>query len=79
MRPMRHTPFLSDLIQLQADWQRTYAALAVPRPVHTTALRRRLHSLSAQLLFHPYWSSSDRLPGARVELRRQARALVRVP
>ncbi|MEU9168598.1 hypothetical protein AB0D34_12510 [Streptomyces sp. NPDC048420] len=73
---MEHT-FPSDLIQLQADWQRTYAALAVPRPVHTTALRRRLHTLSGQLLLHPYWSSPGRLPGARVELRREARALER--
>ncbi|OXY87467.1 hypothetical protein BEK98_43855 [Streptomyces diastatochromogenes] len=39
---MEHAPFPRDLIELQADWQRTYAALAVPRPVHTTALRRRL-------------------------------------
>lgn len=75
---MEHT-FPSDLIQLQADWQRTYAALAVPRPARTTTLRRRLHSLSGQLLLHPYWSSPDRLPGARVELRRQARTLVRLP
>jgi hypothetical protein len=70
---MEHAPFPSDLIKLQADWQRTYAALAVPRPVHTTALRRRLQTLSGQLLWHPYWS----VPGtsaARVELRRQARA-----
>lgn len=79
MVAMEQAPFPSDLIQLQADWQRTYAALAVPRPVHTTALRRRLHSLSGQLLFHPYWSSPGRLPGARVELRRHARALGRLP
>lgn len=76
---MEETPFPADLVRLQADWQRTYAALAAPRPVDNTALRRRLHTLSGQLLFHPYWSSSDRLPGARVELRRQARALVRLP
>ena len=76
---MEHTPLPPDLIELQADWQRTYAALAVPRPVHATALRRRLHALSGQLLFHPYWSSPRRLPGARVELQRQARALGRLP
>ncbi|WSX64569.1 hypothetical protein OG504_00665 [Streptomyces sp. NBC_00986] len=56
------------MIALQADWQRTYAALAVPPPVHATALRRRLYALSGQLLCHPYWSSPPRLPGARVEL-----------
>lgn len=76
---MEHVPLPPDLIELQADWQRTYAALAVPRPVHVTTLRRRLHVLSGQLLFHPYWSSPRRLPGARVELRRQARALGRLP
>ncbi|MGW3200148.1 hypothetical protein ACWDBD_37390 [Streptomyces sp. NPDC001118] len=71
---MEHTPFPRDLIELQADWQRTYAALAVPHPVHTTALRRRLQTLSTQLQFHPYWSSPW-APAARVELRRQAHAL----
>ncbi|MFD4557543.1 hypothetical protein ACFWP5_25020 [Streptomyces sp. NPDC058469] len=76
---MEHAPLPPDLIELQAHWQRTYAALAVPRPAHATELRRRLHALSGQLLFHPYWSSPRRLPGARVELRRQARALGRLP
>ncbi|WP_405848514.1 hypothetical protein [Streptomyces sp. NBC_01518] len=76
---MEHASLPPDLIELQADWQRTYAALAVPTPVHATALRRRLYALSGRLLFHPYWSSSRRLPGARVELRRQARALGRLP
>ncbi|MEU9274887.1 hypothetical protein [Streptomyces sp. NPDC048341] len=72
---MEHADFPRDLIELQADWHRTYAALAVPRPVHTTALRRRLQTLSGQLLFHPYWANPGRAPAARVELRRQARAL----
>lgn len=72
---MEHALFPRDLIALQADWQRTYTALAAPDPVHTTALRRRLHVLSGQLLFHPYWSGPGRNPAARVELRRQARAL----
>ena len=76
---MEHAPFPQDLIELQANWQRTYAALAVPRPVHTTALRRRLQVLSGQLLFHPYWSGPERTPAARVELRRQARSLRRLP
>ncbi|UXY24137.1 hypothetical protein N8I84_39695 [Streptomyces cynarae] len=75
---MEHAPFPRDLIEVQADWQRTYAALAVPRPVHTTALRR-LQILSGRLLFHPYWSGPGRMPTARGELRRQARALERLP
>ncbi|MFJ2566549.1 hypothetical protein ACIO02_27065 [Streptomyces sp. NPDC087568] len=48
----------------------------MPRPVHVTALRRRLQALSAQLLWHPYWAGPGRAPAARVELRRQARAAV---
>ncbi|XUL85516.1 hypothetical protein ACQ86D_01510 [Streptomyces galilaeus] len=51
---MEHAPLPTELIALQADWQRTYAALAVPSPVHATALRRRLYALSGQLLCHPY-------------------------
>ena len=73
---MEHAPFPPDLIELQADWQLTYAALAAPHPVHTTALRQRLQTLSGQLQFHPYCSSpGGRTPAARVELRRQARTL----
>ncbi|MER5899594.1 hypothetical protein ABT150_05630 [Streptomyces mirabilis] len=72
---MEHAPFPPDLIELQAEWQLTYAVLAVPHPVHTTALRGRLQTLSGRLLFHPYWSGPGRTPAARVELRRQARAV----
>ncbi|MFD9286340.1 hypothetical protein ACFWD7_56165 [Streptomyces mirabilis] len=72
---MEHAPFPPDLIELQAEWQLTYAVLAVPHPVHITALRRRLQTLSGRLLFHPYWSGPGRTPAARVELRRQARAV----
>ncbi|MFE2699073.1 hypothetical protein ACFXKI_49555 [Streptomyces mirabilis] len=72
---MEHAPFPPDLIELQAEWQLTYAVLAVPHPVHTTALRRRLQTPSGRLLFHPYWSGPGRTPAARVELRRQARAV----
>ncbi|MER7923039.1 hypothetical protein ABTY96_07880 [Streptomyces sp. NPDC096057] len=72
---MEHAPFPPDLIELQAEWQLTYAALAGPRPTDTTALRRRLQALSGQLQFHPYWSGSGRTPAARVELRRLARIL----
>jgi len=72
---MEHAPFPLDLIKLQTEWQLTYAALAVPRPAHTTALRRHLQTLSGQLQFHPYWTGPCRTPAARVELRRLARAL----
>lgn len=72
---MEHAPFPPALIELQAEWQLTYAVLAVPHPVHNTALRRRLQTLSGRLLFHPYWSGPGRTPAARVELRRQARAV----
>ena len=72
---MEHAPFPPDLIELQVEWQLTYAALAVPRPAHTTALRRRLQTLSGQLQFHPYWTGASRTPAARVELRRLARVL----
>ncbi|KPI02914.1 hypothetical protein OK074_5064 [Actinobacteria bacterium OK074] len=72
---MVNAPFPPDLIELQADWQRTYAALAVPRPASPAALRRRLQVLSARLLWHPYFSHPGRVPAARVELRRQARVL----
>ncbi|MGW5612056.1 hypothetical protein ACWEWI_39755 [Streptomyces sp. NPDC003753] len=76
---MEHVPFPRDLTELQADWQRTYAALAVPRPMPTTALRRCLQTLSSRLLFHPYWSRPGWVPAARVELRGQARALGQLP
>lgn len=75
MRRMAHTPFPADLIELQADWQRTYAALAAPRPVSNTVLRRRLQTLSVRLLWHPYFSGPGVVPAARVELRRWARSL----
>lgn len=59
---VEHASLPTGLIALQADWQRTYAALAVPPPVHATALRRRLYALSGQLLCHPYWSSPRDCP-----------------
>lgn len=76
---MAPTPFPPDLIELQAAWLRTYAALAVPRPASPTALRRRLQALSTRLLFHPYFSGPGRAPAARVELRDHARSLVSRP
>ncbi|MFE1441786.1 hypothetical protein [Streptomyces sp. NPDC058739] len=70
---MKRYPFPPDLLRLQADWHRTYAALAAPHPAHNTFLRRRLLALSVELLRHPYWSTPDTGPAARVELRERAR------
>ncbi|WP_331750563.1 hypothetical protein [Streptomyces albidoflavus] len=67
------TDFPDDLVQTQAAWNTTYDALAAPRPRDTTALRRRLLLLSAQLWWHPYWATAPSLPRARSELRRLAR------
>nr|WP_248296159.1 hypothetical protein [Streptomyces sp. S1D4-11] len=50
---MEHAPFPPDLIELQAEWQLTYAVLAAPHPVHTTALRRRLQTLSGTAAVSP--------------------------
>ncbi|USQ89897.1 hypothetical protein NFX46_40140 (plasmid) [Streptomyces phaeoluteigriseus] len=67
-----------DLVRLQADWYRTYDALAAPHPARPTALRHRLQVLSARLCWHPYWSRQEGLvPAVRQELRRQGRALER--
>ncbi|WP_331759317.1 hypothetical protein OIF23_30865 (plasmid) [Streptomyces albidoflavus] len=69
------TDFPDDLVQTQAAWNTTYDALAAPRPHdNTTALRRRLLRLSAQLWWHPYWATAPSLPAARSELRRLVRA-----
>jgi hypothetical protein len=71
---MAHTSFPHDLVQAQHDWNRTYAALATPQPLHTTALRRRLLRLSTRIFWHPFWSTGPgRSPAARVELRRLVR------
>lgn len=73
MAPTRSFPF--DLIQIQRDWNRTYAALE-RRPRHTVAPRRRLQQLSARLAAHPFWETdAGRSPGARVELRQRVREL----
>ncbi|MEU1183664.1 hypothetical protein ABZ464_39750 [Streptomyces sp. NPDC005820] len=70
--------FPHHLVRLQADWYRTYDALAAPRPARVTALRRRLHALSVRLRWHPYWSREVvAVPTARSELRRRGRALER--
>ncbi|MFG2481038.1 hypothetical protein [Streptomyces fagopyri] len=68
------TDFPDDLVQMQAAWNSTYAALAAPRPHDTTALRRRLLLLSGRLWWHPYWETAPSVPAARSELRQLARA-----
>ncbi|MGW0572990.1 hypothetical protein [Streptomyces tauricus] len=73
---MEHAPFPHDLIQLQAAWNRTYAALAAhPPTVGTAELRRRLVVLSSRLWWHPFWSVPGRSSAARAQLRTQARAV----
>ncbi|MFJ4382648.1 hypothetical protein ACIP28_30915 [Streptomyces albidoflavus] len=67
------TDFPDDLVETQAAWNTTYDALAAPRLCDTTALRRRLLLLSAQLWWPPYWATAPSLPTARSELRRLAR------
>ncbi|MET8102263.1 hypothetical protein ABZV29_38435 [Streptomyces sp. NPDC005236] len=66
--------FPDELVQLQAAWNRTYDALAAPRPAGQTVLRRRLLTLSVRLWWHPFWSYPGRGPGARVELRNRVRS-----
>ncbi|MET7551023.1 hypothetical protein ABZS95_39610 [Streptomyces sp. NPDC005479] len=71
---MEPTAFPQDLVQAQRAWIRTYEALAQPRPHRNTALRRRLLELSAQIWWHPFFTTGGgRAPTARVELRRLAR------
>ncbi|MFD9424732.1 MULTISPECIES: hypothetical protein [unclassified Streptomyces] len=66
-------PFPDDLVRAQRAWLATYRQLAVSRPRHTTALRRRLLDLSSRIQWHPFWSTPPgRTPAARVELRRLA-------
>ncbi|MFD4763895.1 hypothetical protein ACFWOJ_35205 [Streptomyces sp. NPDC058439] len=64
--------FPDDLVRAQRDWLATYQHLAQPCPRHTTALRRRLLDLGAQVQWHAFWSTPPSTPAARVELRRLA-------
>ncbi|MFG2216523.1 hypothetical protein ACGFN1_16800 [Streptomyces sp. NPDC048685] len=65
-------PYPDDLVRAQRDWLATYQQLAQPRPRRAAALRRRLLDLSAQIQWHPFWSTPPGTPAARVELRRLA-------
>ncbi|WP_333732583.1 hypothetical protein [Streptomyces sp. IBSBF 3010] len=68
--------FPDGLLLAQQAWNDTYDALAVPNPRHSTVLRRRLLRLSILLHTHPFWSTAPGgVPTARMELRRQARAV----
>ncbi|MBT2392578.1 hypothetical protein J7E87_24895 [Streptomyces sp. ISL-1] len=72
---MVRTMFPHDLVRAQHDWNRTYAALAAPRPGNTTVLRRRLLRLSVEVFWHPFWSTGrGRSPAARVALRQHVHA-----
>ncbi|MFE6031473.1 hypothetical protein [Streptomyces niveus] len=65
-----------DLVAAQRAWDRAYRALAEPtRRGGTTVLRRRLIRLSAQIWWHPYWSTPASGPADRVALRGRAREL----
>ncbi|WP_326600940.1 hypothetical protein OG930_45025 [Streptomyces sp. NBC_01799] len=71
---MEPTAFPQNLVQAQRDWIRTYEALAQPHPHRNTVLRRRLLELSAQIWWHPFFTTgAGRAPTAREELRRLAR------
>lgn len=67
------TPFPDDLLQTQAAFNATYAALAASHRRDTTALRRRLLRLSVRLWWHPYWNTAHSVPAARTQLRQLAR------
>ncbi|MFF7977038.1 hypothetical protein [Streptomyces sp. NPDC007905] len=73
MQPWTPPPSPDDLVQTQAAWNATYAALAVPHRRDTIALRRRLLRLSVRLWRHPYWNTARTVPTARTELRQLAR------
>ncbi|MBO3682531.1 hypothetical protein [Streptomyces sp. NEAU-YJ-81] len=73
---MRCPAFPEDLIAAQCAWDRTYRALADPaHSGRTTALRRRLLTLSVQVWWHPYWRKAG--AGRRLDLRTRARELER--
>ncbi|MFD4740168.1 hypothetical protein ACFWNQ_22760 [Streptomyces virginiae] len=69
MRPPFRFP--EDLITLRRAWQQTYAELAqAPTGAGTTALRRRLITLSGTLCTHPHWATPTAWRTGGIELRR---------
>ncbi|MCI3223487.1 hypothetical protein OG705_04330 [Streptomyces sp. NBC_00838] len=73
---MNGVGFPDDLVASQRAWDRAYRALAEPaRRSGTTVLRRRLIRLSAQIWWHPYWSTPASGPADRMALRGRAREL----
>ncbi|MGI5456165.1 hypothetical protein ACQEWB_23940 [Streptomyces sp. CA-249302] len=55
-------PFPADLVRAQQEWSATYHRLA--EQPDRTELRRRLHRLSSELFFHPYWQQRRPSPAA---------------
>ncbi|MEV6357948.1 hypothetical protein [Streptomyces hydrogenans] len=70
---MERTTYPLDLLIAQTRATAAYQALAVPRPVHTAALRRALLRWETVVHYHPYWTTS-RSAGGRADLRLAARA-----
>ncbi|WP_037808291.1 hypothetical protein [Streptomyces sp. NRRL F-2580] len=78
MRPPFRFP--EDRITLQRAWQQTYAELAqAPAGAGTTALRRRLITLSGTLCTHPSWAAPAAWRAGSAELRRAARTHTSAP
>lgn len=67
--------FPEDLVASQRAWDRAYRALAEPARRSGTTVLRRLIRLSAQIWWHPYWSTPTSAPADRVALRGRAREL----
>ncbi|MFE1384229.1 hypothetical protein ACFW6S_35325 [Streptomyces sp. NPDC058740] len=70
---MARTTFPPDLLDAQTSWITVYETLAGPCPADTSALRRRLIRLSANVYWHPYWERPT--AGGRPELLLAARAV----
>ncbi|MER7600223.1 hypothetical protein [Streptomyces hydrogenans] len=70
---MERTAFPLDLLMAKTRATAAYPALAVPRPVHTAALRCALLRRETFVHHHPCWTTC-RSAGGRAELRPAARA-----
>ncbi|EFL19925.1 hypothetical protein [Streptomyces sp. C] len=70
---MAENCFPEDLIQLRAEWVRTYNRLATPPPPPDPAeFDRRLLQLSFRIRAHPYWRDHPPTRTARAALHRAA-------